>query len=161
MNLWARVTRRLATRLVRGLPAGVVAGAVGVTLAIAGCSTVVDRIDEHADLFESLDRQTQAALLAGKAEIGHTMDMAYIAFGAPSEIRRQQTENGNAIIWLYQYPDPVYHHGHFHHDLSTFNHHLDGYHYFPFHPYYLDYVYRDYRRITFVDGRITSIEEVE
>ena len=156
-----KVIQRLATRLVCRLYQGVVAGVVGTTLMLAGCSTVVSRVEQHSTLFESLDRQTQAVLLNGQAEIGYTMDMAYIAFGAPNELRRQQTETGNSITWIYQYPGLLDYHGTSAHSYSLFSHRLGGYHYSPHHPYHGSHAVRDYLRIVFVDGRITSIEDIE
>lgn len=162
MNSRARGRERLATRLVRGLPQAVIAVAGCVTfLMVAGCSTVVSRIDQNPDLFQSLDRQTQATLLNGEAEIGYTMDMAYIAHGAPDEVWHQQTENGNSVTWLYQYPDLLNEHETFAYGYPLFNHRLGGHHHLLHHPYDRAHVVRDYRRIEFVDGRITSIEEIE
>lgn len=124
-------------------------------LLLGGCSTVVSRIDQHAELFASLNQETQNTLLAGHAKLGYTMAMAYIAYGPPSETRHKTTEDGESVIWVYQYSYPLYHHHHYFFDHDDY-YHQDYY----FHrPNY--YEIRDYRLVTFVDGRITSIEEIE
>lgn len=132
-----------------------VAGWLLLGFVLGGCSTVVSRIDQHAELFASLDKETQNTLLGGEAKLGYTTAMTYIAYGPPNETRHKTTQDGESVVWVYQYSYPLYHR---HHHLFD---PYDDYHhdYYYYHPNY--YEIRDYRLITFVDGRITSIEEIE
>ena len=123
---------------------------------LSGCSTVVSRIDQHAELFASLDPDTRTTLLNGQAKPGYTMAMAYIAYGPPSETVRQTTEEGESAVWVYQYSYPLSHPHHYLFDPFGDYYHHD---YYDHHPTY--YEVRTYRRVVFVDGRITSIEEIE
>ncbi len=151
-----RVADKLVARLVCVLRWGVVAGALVVSLLLAGCSTVESRIGEHADLFASLDRETRDNLLSGRVELGYSMAMAYIAFGAPSEVHRGKTEKGETVTWVYQYSYPLYHDGYF---FRHGRHHRFPHYYYDY--YYDYYEVLDYLRLVFVNGLVTSIEEIE
>ncbi len=121
---------------------------------LAGCSTVVSRIEQHAELFASLDAETQNTLLSRRTKPGYTMAMAYIAYGPPSETRHKTTEDGESVIWVYQYSYPLYHHSYL---FDPYDYYHRNYYYYR--PNY--YEIRNYRLVVFVDGRITSIEEIE
>ena len=133
---------------------GFATGVLLVGAFLSGCSTVVSRIDEHAELFASLDAETQNTLVSRRAKPGYTMAMAYIAYGPPSETRHKTTEDGESVIWVYQYSYRLYHRSYL---FDHYDHYRRDYYYY--HPNY--YEIRDYRLVVFVDGRITSIEEIE
>ena len=70
-------------------------------LALAGCANFEHRAKEKAAVFAALDASTQARLRDGRVEVGDTLDMAYLALGAPGETRDQTTSDGTALVWIY------------------------------------------------------------
>ena len=78
-----------------------VAGWLLLGFVLGGCSTVVSRIDQHAELFASLDKETQNTLLGGEAKLGYTTAMTYIAYGPPNETRhKNDTRRGISCLGL-------------------------------------------------------------
>jgi hypothetical protein len=68
---------------------------------LGGCSTISSRIEEKSAVFATLDPQTQENLRKGGVEIGYTMDMVYIALGAPDERNERVTPQGRQATWIY------------------------------------------------------------
>jgi hypothetical protein len=71
-------------------------------LLFAACATTPDtRARRQADLFASYPEEVQANLLAGQVDLGYTMDMVEIAFGAPTQRSVRRTELGEQQVWTY------------------------------------------------------------
>jgi hypothetical protein len=135
----------------------------GLLLALAGCSTIDSRIREKQDVFNRLDPQTQAKIRQGVVEIGYTEDLVYVALGRPDAQRQKVTTKGDETTWIYktyyeQYEgvaqvgyrrvvvfDPGSHYYHVYYEpVST--------------PVYSERE-EDNIRVTFVDGKVTTIEQ--
>ena len=130
---------------------------------VGGCATVDSRVVKNQALFESLDAETQATLLSGRTKLGYTTAMTYIALGAPDEIRRKQSEDGDSTTWVYRYSSPGLYSSAFHvqsafHHGGHFHSHYDPF-FYTYPPY--DYIARDYLHVVFVGGRVVSIEHFE
>ncbi len=134
-------------------------------LALAGCSTVDSRIREKAAVFNQLSPADQARIRQGIIAVGFTPDMVYMALGNPTEIRLHTIAAGQETLWIY----------------STYYDRYEG----TVHAGYRRWVYYDPRirayrvyyepvygqvyseqkenvfRITFLNGRVTAIEETK
>lgn len=83
-------------------PRLLVVACAGLALAaLAGCNTFERRAEEKAAVFRALDPGTQARLEARQIEVGDTLDMVYIALGAPDEKREHLTPSGKTTTWVY------------------------------------------------------------
>ena len=69
--------------------------------ALAGCNTFERRAEEKSDTFFSLDEATRERLRERKLHIGDTLDMVYIAMGAPDERRVRHSADGSDTTWVY------------------------------------------------------------
>lgn len=70
-------------------------------LALAGCSTFERRAEEKAGVFASLDETTRERLRERNLQPGDTLDMVYIALGAPDERRVRHSADGSETTWVY------------------------------------------------------------
>lgn len=66
-----------------------------------GCSTFEKRAEDNAELFASLDAETQDKLRQGMVEVGYTPDMVFIALGAPDSRSERITAESREKIWIY------------------------------------------------------------
>ncbi len=137
--------------------------AAAFVLLLAGCSTIDSRIREKQDLFNRLDPQTQSKLRQGIVEVGDTPDMVYIALGTPDERHQRITATGDEAVWVYrtyyeQY-EGMAHVGYrriVFFDPGTRTYRV---YYEPVSaPVYSEQV-EDNIRVTFVNGRVTTIEQ--
>jgi outer membrane protein assembly factor BamE (lipoprotein component of BamABCDE complex) len=134
-------------------------------LALAGCSTVDSRIREKSQLYYSLDADTRSKIDHGIIEPGFTTDMVYIALGAPDEKRTRRDFDDAGEVWIYNS----------YYDRMEGIQHV-GYHrnvfYDPVRRVYRVYLTPAYGpvyshqkeellRITFRNGKVTSIEQAE
>ncbi|HRJ47004.1 MAG TPA: hypothetical protein PKY38_06560 [Opitutaceae bacterium] len=132
---------------------------------LAGCSTIDRRIEEKAAVFASLDPATQEQLRQGMVEVGYDTDMVYIALGRPDERRERVTAAGREQVWIYS--------TYFQEYVGTTTmgyrryvtvHPRTGERIIYFEPIRTD-IYRDRVderiRITFINGRVTVIEQVQ
>jgi len=130
---------------------------------LTGCNTIDSRISQKQDVFNRLDPQAQAKIRQGIVEVGYTPDMVYMALGTPDERHQKITATGDQTTWIYQtyyeqyegmahvgyrrvvFFDPgtrVYHV--YYEPVST--------------PVYSEHT-EDNIRVTFVNGRVTTIEQ--
>ncbi|HTB81500.1 MAG TPA: hypothetical protein VK717_11505 [Opitutaceae bacterium] len=132
-------------------------------LMLAGCNTIDSRISQKQDVFNRLDPQTQAKIRQGIVEVGYTPDMVYIALGTPDEQHQKVTAKGDDTTWVYrtyyeQY-EGMAHVGYrrivffdpatrvyriYYEPVST--------------PVYSEHA-QDNIRVTFVNGRVATIEQ--
>jgi hypothetical protein len=68
---------------------------------LVGCSTPASRIKERPEVFAALTPEQQAAVQAGRVELGFTPDMAYLALGRPDRTYLRTTAQGAAEVWAY------------------------------------------------------------
>mgnify|MGYP002787183634 CR=1 FL=1 len=68
---------------------------------LAGCNTFERRAGEKSDVFAALDEATRARLRARNLQVGDTLDMVYIAMGAPDERRVRHSADGSLTTWVY------------------------------------------------------------
>ncbi|HTX64665.1 MAG TPA: hypothetical protein VMD31_02765 [Opitutaceae bacterium] len=133
------------------------AAAMAATLALAGCSTPESRIRNNPAVFSRLTPEEQAHIRMGQIAVGFDPQMVELALGEPDHVTTRTTAEGASEVWhytTYDLPDgaPLYR-GWYHR------------YYFwgdPLYPYYLDYPYRrehDHIRVTFTNGKVSSIEE--
>jgi hypothetical protein len=135
----------------------------GLMLALAGCNTIDHRISEKQDVFNRLDPQVQDKIRQGVVEIGYTQDMVYIALGPPDARHEKVTAKGTETTWVYK----------------TYYEQFEGVEHVGFrrivffdpsdHVYHVYYepvstpVYSQHEedniRVTFVDGKVTAIEQ--
>ncbi|HEY0946363.1 MAG TPA: hypothetical protein VGD81_13890 [Opitutaceae bacterium] len=73
----------------------------GLALVAAGCSTFESRSKEKSYVFNTLDPATRARLKERNIVVGDTMDMVYIALGAPDEKREKVERAGTETVWIY------------------------------------------------------------
>jgi hypothetical protein len=135
----------------------------GLMLVLAGCNTIDHRISEKQDVFNRLDPQTQDKIRQGVVEVGYTQDMVYIALGPPDARHEKVTAKGTETTWVYKtyyeqfegmehvgyrrivFFDPADHVYHVYYEpVST--------------PVYSQHE-EDNIRVTFVDGKVTAIEQ--
>ncbi|HTQ31857.1 MAG TPA: hypothetical protein VMI53_11670 [Opitutaceae bacterium] len=137
----------------------------GLGLALAGCSTIDSRIREKQDSFNRLDPSTQAKLRQGIVEVGYTPDMVYIALGSPDERHELTTGKGDETTWIYktyyeQY-EGMAHVGYrriVFFDPATRIYHI---YYEPVSTPVYSEQEEDNIRVTFVNGKVASIEQTK
>ena len=124
--------------------------------ALGGCSTPATRIRQSPELFNSLSAQDQELIKQGKVAVGFTPEMVKLAVGEPDRIYTRTDADGKNESWVYtSYSSRggtmVYYRGFYHR----------------WHPgmyaFYADYSDREAverYRVTFKDGRVSSIEEM-
>jgi hypothetical protein len=134
-------------------------------LVLAGCSTIDSRIREKEAEFNSLPPAAQAQIRQGIIAVGYTPDMVYMAIGRPDEVRERSDKGGRETVWKYNsyydryegtvragYRRWVY-----------WDPRIRAYRVY-FEPRYAN-VYstekETYFRITFRDGKVTTIEETK
>lgn len=66
-----------------------------------GCNTFERRAEERSGVFASLDEATRERLRNRDLNIGDTLDMVYIAMGAPDERRVRHSADGSETTWIY------------------------------------------------------------
>lgn len=135
-----------------------------IILLLAGCSTIDRRITEKAAVFESLDPATQEQLRKGMVEVGYNTDLVYIALGRPDERRERITAAGREEVWIYSSYYQEYA------GTSVAYRRYIGYHpvtgkrviYLePVHQHHYRDRVNERIRVTFRDGKVTEIEQVE
>jgi hypothetical protein len=133
--------------------------AIGVLLALSlgGCATPEARISRNPELFAALSASDQQTIREGRAAIGFTPDMVRLALGDPDRMAVRTDASGTTEIWrytTYETDGGMYlYRGHYHRSYFYGD---------PFYPYYLNFAgrrSRDLLKISFTDGRVSSIEE--
>jgi hypothetical protein len=136
-------------------------------LAVAGCQTVETRIKEKPAVFASLDKTTQDRIRDGVIGIGYSEDMVYLALGSPDQIRESVTADKHTVIWIYNsyipHYDPAFMASYYRYPYArAYPYYYRPYaYYFP--PYFgPSYAEKEERiRVTFEDGKVTTIDQVK
>ena len=96
---------------------GLLSGVLLLTFALAGCTTISTRIQEHPQAFQSLSPTDQALVQQGKIREGMSREAVYIAWGAPG-VRVPGRNRGHIVeTWVYDatlagdYPGPPFFYG--------------------------------------------------
>ena len=84
-----------------------------VSLLLAGCETVSDRIREKSVIYESLTPMEKTQILNGVVQKGFDSDMVYMALGKPSKLEQKDSADARIEIWTYNnyYPPGGRHKG--------------------------------------------------
>jgi hypothetical protein len=141
------------TPLVHVWPAGLLA----CGLLLAGCATPEARIQRSPELFSTLSAADQQTIREGRVSIGFTPEMTRLALGDPHRIVTKTDSSGTKEIWrytTYETDDGLFLFSGYYHRFHSFHD--------PLFPYYLNYSARrsrDYLRITFAEGRVSTIEQ--
>ena len=138
---------------------------LGAVLALTGCNTTSSRIKQKADVFASLPAADQERLHKGNVAIGDTTDMVFIAIGAPDRHIESISAGTRKMEWIYRHYYETY-------SGTAFAGYRRSVGFDPntgrrvvyTEPCYAD-VYRSQTeerlRISFVDGRVSAIEELK
>jgi hypothetical protein len=136
--------------------AATAAGLIAV-LTLAGCATPEARIEKNPALFASLAPADQQAIKEGRAGIGFTPEMVKLALGDPDRVSTRTDASGTSEVWrytTYETEGGLYLYRGYYHRYYGFGD--------PLFPYYMSYPGRrdrDYLKLTFTDGRVSTIEE--
>jgi outer membrane protein assembly factor BamE (lipoprotein component of BamABCDE complex) len=135
----------------------------GLLLALAGCSTIDSRIGEKQEVFDRLDPRVQAKIREGIVQVGYTQDMVYIALGQPDARHEKVTAKGDETTWIYktyyEQFEGVEHVGY--HRIVYFDPAGNVYHVYREPVSMPVYSEREEEniRVTFVNGKVTAIEQ--
>lgn len=131
--------------------------AVICLLFAAGCSTPAARIERHPEVFNQLAPGDQQLIREGKVAIGFTPEMVKLALGDPDRKFLRTDANGTSESWSYttwEGPDgALLYRGYYHRYYGWGD---------PLFPYYLSYPSRrerEYFKVVFTGGRVSSIEQ--
>lgn len=76
---------------------------LAVLLCAAGCqSTPEKRIAKNESVFAAMPAETQAAIRAGRVEVGFTPPQVELAKGKPDRVVRRTTAKGEEQSWIYE-----------------------------------------------------------
>lgn len=123
---------------------------------LAGCATPEARIKRNQEIFNALEPRDQALIREGKVAVGFTPDMVRLAVGDPDQRWVRTDAAGRTEIWSYTTYDsvggaPLY--------RGYYHRYYGGY------PFYYDSLYynnaraREYFKVTFGEGKVTTIEQ--
>lgn len=139
--------------------------ATALALLGAGCASGPEaRIRKNPHIYNQLDPEAQYKVQQGMIDLGYTPEMVYLALGAPDERRDVLTSDGHRLVWIY----------------STYYERYEGTRHVGYQRrVYFDPRWRRYRvyhepvyaetyrpevqeriRVEFLDGRVTSVEQV-
>jgi hypothetical protein len=68
---------------------------------VPGCATPVSRIRRNPETFAAFAPEVQENVRQGRIRVGYTVDMVFIALGAPDRKYERLTEGGSTEIWTY------------------------------------------------------------
>ena len=130
---------------------------VALVLAV-GCATPDTRIRQNPELFAQLTPAEQQLIREGKVALGFTPEMVKLALGDPDRVYLRTDASGTSESWSYtSYEGPdglLLYRGYYHRYHRGWGD--------PFYPYYLSYPgrrEREYFKVVFTDGRVSSIEQ--
>ena len=123
-----------------------------------GCATPDARIRQNPEFFAQLSPAEQQLIREGKVALGFTPEMVKLALGDPDRIYLRTDASGTSESWSYtSYEGPdglLLYRGYYHRYHRGWGD--------PFYPYYLSYPgrrEREYFKVVFTDGRVSSIEQ--
>lgn len=132
--------------------------ACAALLFAAGCATPEARIKRNPELFGQLSPADQDLIRQGKVALGFTPEMVKLALGDPDRIYTRTDASGVSESWsytTYEGPDGMLlYRGYYHRFHRGWGD--------PFYPYYLTYPgrkEREYFKVVFTAGRVSSIEQ--
>lgn len=70
-------------------------------LLLAACASPESRIKKHQAVFDSWPPETQAAVRAGKAEVGFTAEQVKVALGKADRIYTRKSAEAVQEVWAY------------------------------------------------------------
>ena len=130
--------------------------AIGLLFA-AGCATPAARIERNPEVFNKLAPSDQQLIREGKVAIGFTPEMVKLALGDPDRKFLRTDANGTSESWsytTYEGPDGMLlYRGYYHRYYGWGD---------PLFPYYMSYPgrrEREYFKVVFTEGRVSSIEQ--
>lgn len=130
--------------------------ALAVLTVFSGCATPESRIRDNPELFAKLTPQEQQMIREGKVGIGFSPEMVRLAVGDPDKVYSRIDANGASESWsytTYETTSGAY--------LYTGYYHRYYCYHDPLYPYYLGYpsrVAREYMKVVFTAGKVSSIE---
>lgn len=134
-------------------------------LLTAGCSTFERRAEEKSATFNQLDPATRDRLKNRDIAVGDTQDMVYIALGVPDEKRDRLSIDASESTWIYnsywqeyQGQALVGYRRHVVFDRGSGRYRI---YYTPVQTAVYAEREEERIRVTFVGGRVTSIEEIK
>lgn len=133
-------------------------------LFFSGCNTFEHRAEQKSATFNSLDEGTQQRLKEGNIAVGDTPDMAYIALGVPDAKRQRTTSDGRELVWIYK----TYYQDYQGSALVGYRRYFVpvgpnryAIHFEPVRTEIYDERSEENMRVTFVNGHVTSIEQMQ
>jgi hypothetical protein len=133
-------------------------------LFFSGCNTFEKRAEQKSTTFNALDDTTQQRLKDGNIAVGDTPDMVYIALGVPDTKRQRLTSDGREVVWIYK----TYYQDYQGSQLVGYRRYFvpagpNRYviHYEPVRRDIYDEHSEENMRITFVNGHVSSIEQMQ
>ena len=126
-----------------------------VALIAGGCSTPEKRIQENPALFNSLSVADQELVKQGRVGIGFTPEVVKLAVGEPDRVWQRTDAAGTSEAWSYTLWEntdgTLLYRGYYHQ-------YYGGY-YMPFYTAYPSRREKEYFRVSFKDGRVSSVEQ--
>lgn len=122
----------------------------------SGCSTPERRIEKELAFFNTLTTEQQELIKQGKVGLGFTPDMVRLAVGNPNQKWLRTDDSGESESWSYSH--------YYASDGAPLYTGIYHSHYRNLYPYYAAPIYtgqtaREYFRVTFKDGKVTSIQQ--
>jgi hypothetical protein len=129
-----------------------------------GCNTFEHRAEQKSATFNALDDATQQRLKEGNIAIGDTPDMVYIALSVPDTKRQRVTSDGRELVWVYK----TYYQDYQGTELVGYRRYfvpvgVNRYvvHFEPVRRDIYDERSEENMRITFVNGHVSAIEQMQ
>lgn len=126
-------------------------------LIFAGCATPEARIQRNPEIFAQLSQGDQQLIREGKVALGFTPEMVKLALGDPDRVYIRTDASGTSESWSYTTYETeggiLLYRGYFHRYYGWGD---------PFFPYYMSYPSRrerEYFKVVFTGGRVSSIEQ--
>jgi len=74
---------------------------IPLLLLLAACTSPQKRIEKNPELFASFSPEVQESLKAGKIDLGFEPKMVEIALGKPDRTYTRKTAEGTETVWVY------------------------------------------------------------
>lgn len=132
------------------------AAAVLIVGLLAACGSPDARIKRNQGVFDALPPAEQALIREGKVGIGFTPDMVRLAVGDPDQRWIRTDAAGDTEIWSYTSYDsydgaPLF--------RGEYHRYAGGFPIYTGASFFRDARAREYFKVSFKDGRVTTIEQ--